>query len=102
MHDHLRARGRRLYTLIEDERVEWATGDAVYIPVWAWYQHSNTSKTRMCRYVACENAPLMQNLGAAAQAARVPLNRVFYDDVPKNGHLHSCWSDQSEELFHAV
>jgi gentisate 1,2-dioxygenase len=55
------------YTLIEDERVEWAAGDAVYIPVWAWHQHSNTSKTRLCRYVACENAPLMQNLGAAVR-----------------------------------
>lgn len=42
------------YTLVEDERVEWATGDAVHIPVWAWRQYSNTSKTRMCRYVACE------------------------------------------------
>ena len=43
--------------------------------------------------------PVLRNM---AQVARVPLNRVFYDDVPKNGHLHSCWSDQSEELFHAV
>jgi hypothetical protein len=44
----------------------------------------------------------VNHLKLMAQAARVPLNRVFYDDVPKNGHLHSCWSDQSEELFHAV
>jgi len=55
------------YTLIEDQRVEWAAGDAVYVPVWAWHQHSNTSKTSLCRYVACENAPLMQNLGAAVR-----------------------------------
>jgi gentisate 1,2-dioxygenase len=52
------------YTVIEDRRVEWREGDAVYIPVWAWHQHTNTSASR-CRYLACENAPLLQNLGAA-------------------------------------
>lgn len=32
----------------------------------------------------------VNQLKLMAQAARVPLDRVFYDDVPKNGHLHSC------------
>lgn len=32
----------------------------------------------------------VNHLKLMAQAARVPLDRVFYDDVPKNGHLHSC------------
>lgn len=53
------------FTVIEDQRVDWKAGDAVYIPVWAWHQHTNRSATNRCRYVACENAPLMQNLGAA-------------------------------------
>lgn len=52
-------------TVIEDRRVDWKAGDAVYIPVWAWHQHTNRSATKSCRYVACENAPLMQNLNAA-------------------------------------
>jgi quercetin dioxygenase-like cupin family protein len=52
-------------TMVEDQRVEWKAGDAVYIPVWAWHQHTNRSATKRCRYVACENAPLMQNLNAA-------------------------------------
>jgi 3-oxoacyl-[acyl-carrier-protein] synthase-3 len=30
------------------------------------------------------------HLKLMAQAARVPLDRVFYDDVARNGHLHSC------------
>ncbi len=52
-------------TVIEDTRVDWKAGDAVYIPVWAWHQHTNRSDSHRCRYVACENAPLMQNLNAA-------------------------------------
>ena len=32
----------------------------------------------------------VNHLKLMAQAARVPLDRVFYDDVPRNGHLHSC------------
>ena len=54
-------------TEIEGRRIEWRAGDAVYIPVWAWHQHTNTSGTASCRYVACENAPQMQNLGAAVR-----------------------------------
>jgi quercetin dioxygenase-like cupin family protein len=53
------------FTMVEDRRVDWKAGDAVYIPVWAWHQHTNRSATQRCRYVACENAPLMQNLNAA-------------------------------------
>jgi quercetin dioxygenase-like cupin family protein len=55
------------HTMIEDERIEWVAGDAVYIPVWAWHQHTNTSASTRCRYLACENAPLLQNLGAAVR-----------------------------------
>jgi quercetin dioxygenase-like cupin family protein len=54
-------------TLIEDQRVEWKAGDAVYVPVWAWHQHTNASATKPCRYVACENAPMLQNLGIAVR-----------------------------------
>lgn len=53
------------FTLVEGRKVEWKAGDAVYIPVWAWHQHTNTSPTSSCRYVACENAPMLQNLGIA-------------------------------------
>lgn len=53
-------------TFIEDTLVEWRAGDAVYIPVWAWHYHCNTSSARRCRYVACENASLLQNLGGVA------------------------------------
>jgi quercetin dioxygenase-like cupin family protein len=52
------------FTEIEGQRVEWRAGDAIYVPVWAWHQHTSTSNTS-CRYVACENAPMLQNLGAA-------------------------------------
>ncbi|MNU13096.1 Cupin domain protein [compost metagenome] len=53
------------WTLVEDEKVEWEAGDAVYIPSWAWHQHQNLSETEPARYIACENAPQLQNLGVA-------------------------------------
>ena len=54
------------YSMIEDRRVDWAQGDVVYIPVWAWHHHVNTSSEDRARYLACENAPMLQNLGRLA------------------------------------
>ena len=53
------------YTEIEDTRVEWKAGDAVYIPSWAWHRHKNLSSEKSAKYIACENAPQLQNLGVA-------------------------------------
>lgn len=55
----------RGWTEIEDQRVEWKAGDAVYIPSWAWHRHGNTDDRNSARYLACENAPQLQNLGVA-------------------------------------
>ena len=53
------------WTEVEDERVYWEAGDAVYIPSWAWHRHQNLSNTLSAKYLACENAPQLQNLGVA-------------------------------------
>jgi pyrroloquinoline-quinone synthase len=53
-------------TTIEAERIEWSSGDVIYIPVWAWHAHENLSEENSCLYVACENAPMLQNLGNIA------------------------------------
>lgn len=53
-------------TWVEGEAIEWKKGDALYIPVWAWHQHRNASETEQALYIACENAPLLQNLGGIA------------------------------------
>ena len=50
---------------IEDETVHWRAGDAFYVPPWAWHSHRNASAKARALYLACENAPLLQNLGAA-------------------------------------
>jgi quercetin dioxygenase-like cupin family protein len=60
------------YSQIGPERVEWKAGDAVYIPVWAWHNHVNTSTTGRARYLACENAPILQNLGGVALREELP------------------------------
>lgn len=54
------------YTMVEDRRVDWQAGDAIYVPVWAWHQHFNKKADLGARYIACENAPLLQNLGGVA------------------------------------
>ena len=59
------------YTVVEDRRVAWTAGDAVYVPVWAWHQHVNTGDGE-AEYVACENAPLLQNLGNIAMREEAP------------------------------
>ncbi|KGP64237.1 cupin [Legionella norrlandica] len=51
------------HSIIEDQIVAWQKGDAIYIPVWAWHCHVNLSGDQDCLYIACENAPLLQNLG---------------------------------------
>jgi gentisate 1,2-dioxygenase len=58
------------YTQIEDRIVEWKAGDAIYIPIWAWHNHGNRSETEGARYIACENAPLLQHLGVALREER--------------------------------
>lgn len=50
---------------IGDQEVAWTKGDAIYVPVWAWHQHINLSPTGRALYLACENAPHLQNLGIA-------------------------------------
>jgi len=53
-------------SVIEDKVVSWEKGDALYIPSWAWHHHRNVDSSLAARYVACENAPLLQNLGNVA------------------------------------
>ncbi|OWO78752.1 cupin [Photorhabdus luminescens] len=55
------------YSLIGEQHVAWKAGDAIYVPVWAWHQHVNSSAINEVLYVACENAPMLQNLGLAVR-----------------------------------
>ncbi|SHM70050.1 Cupin domain-containing protein [Duganella sacchari] len=52
-------------SVIGDREVRWQRGDAFYVPVWAWHQHINLSESESASYLACENAPHLQNLGIA-------------------------------------
>ncbi len=53
------------FSMIGQTRVTWMAGDAIYIPVWQWHTHINTSETAEATYIACENTPLLQTLGIA-------------------------------------
>ena len=50
---------------------KFQSADAVYVPVWAWHNHVNTGAGR-ARYLACENAPMLQNMGGVALREEVP------------------------------
>lgn len=54
------------YSSIQGKKIEWKMGDALYIPVWVWHNHYNVSGKNKARYLACENAPLLQNMGGIA------------------------------------
>lgn len=54
------------FSLVEGRRIDWSAGDAVYIPVWAWHEHQNLDDGKQAVYIACENAPLLQNIGGIA------------------------------------
>jgi len=53
------------YTMIDDQKVSWRAGDALYVPVWAWHYNVNTSATTPAKYVSCDNAPLLHRVGVA-------------------------------------
>ncbi len=67
------------YSYIAGKRIDWKQGDALYVPVWAWHNHVNTGSGR-ARYLACENAPLLQNLGGIALREEVPERAKFKPD----------------------
>lgn len=56
----------RGYSMIEDQKIVWEAGDAIYIPNWAWHHHVNADPEHPARYLACENAPMLQNFGQLA------------------------------------
>jgi gentisate 1,2-dioxygenase len=53
------------FSSVEGRKIHWKAGDAFYVPTWAWHQHTNASETTAAMYIACENAPMLQNLGIA-------------------------------------
>ncbi|SHN92708.1 Gentisate 1,2-dioxygenase [Bathymodiolus heckerae thiotrophic gill symbiont] len=52
-------------SIINNNKIYWKKGDAIYIPVWAFHSHFNSSKANEVLYLATENAPLLQSLGVA-------------------------------------
>lgn len=53
------------WSSVGDRVIDWKAGDAFYVPSWAVHRHHNRGSEE-CVYVACENAPLLQNLGGIA------------------------------------
>ncbi len=52
----------RGYSIVEDQRIEWKTGDTLCIPVFSWHQHFNSGE-ETARFLVHHNRPYMQNMG---------------------------------------
>jgi gentisate 1,2-dioxygenase len=48
---------------IEDETVEWSSGDFVYTPPWTWHRHYNRSDHDPVEFLTIENSRLLALLG---------------------------------------
>ncbi len=46
-----------------EERVDWAEGDLLGIPLWAWHQHFNDSDTEVARYLAVQDTFTVKQMG---------------------------------------
>lgn len=46
-----------------EERIDWAEGDMLGIPLWAWHQHFNDSDTEVARYLAVQDTFTVKQLG---------------------------------------
>ena len=53
----------RGYSEIEDDTVEWESGDFVYTPPWTWHRHYNLSPSDPVRMLGVENSRLLDTLG---------------------------------------
>lgn len=52
----------RGYSIIDDKKIEWKTGDTICIPPNSWHQHFNASETETATYLGFTNGPLMEHL----------------------------------------
>jgi len=48
---------------IEDEVVNWATGDYIYTPPWTWHRHYNDSDTEPVEFLTIESSRLLAMFG---------------------------------------
>jgi gentisate 1,2-dioxygenase len=53
----------RGYSEVEDETVEWGSGDFVYTPPWTWHRHYNRDENEPVKMLGIENSRLLDYLG---------------------------------------
>ena len=46
-----------------EQSVDWNEGDLLGIPLWAWHQHFNDSKTEVARYLAVQDTFTVKQMG---------------------------------------
>lgn len=50
------------FTVIDDTRYEWKTGDSFTVPLWRWHRHGNGSREEAILF-AMNDRPVMESLG---------------------------------------
>lgn len=48
---------------VEDETVNWSTGDFIYTPPWTWHRHYNDSTENPVEFLTIENSRLLALFG---------------------------------------
>lgn len=48
------------YTIVNGERFDWAEGDFLVVPTWAWHEHVNTSNDKDAFLFSTNDLPIME------------------------------------------
>jgi gentisate 1,2-dioxygenase len=74
----------RGYSIIDDVRHDWATGDVIAVPMMSWHQHFNADPDKPVLFLGATNEPLMRKMGLFTM-----------EDDPEHGHSHGHRRDEA-------
>jgi gentisate 1,2-dioxygenase len=66
------------WTEIDGERIDWAPGDSLHLPAWAWHRSGNDSDG-VARYLTFSSEPMLATMGMSMVE---DAGTTAYDDLP--------------------
>ena len=57
-------------TIVNDQKLEWETGDVLAVPHWTWVQHENRSATEPAFLFSSTDRPILEAFGIYREEAR--------------------------------
>lgn len=71
------------YSVIDDEKIEWETGDVFFAPPWTCHHHKNTSETEEAVLFTVQDVPTVTDMGLwlfKGSGEDVEVQHVFADE----------------------